>query len=175
MILTKKYAYAFINTFGSELSHEDIENISLAADFLKNHRRAVFLLKVPKLDQEIKKRGLREFATRFKLAESIRHLQELLFKHGRAHLFAAVMQEIVSCYRQRNNIMVFKVTSSGVLPEKSRVVIEQFMGRETPGAHLYRYTLDVSLIAGVRIQSDTLLWEYSIDKQLRELARVYRP
>ena len=175
MILTKKYAYAFINTFESQLSHHDIENISLAADFLKNHRRAVFLLKVPKLDQEIKKRGLKEFAARFKLAESIRHLQELLFKHGRAHLFAAVMREIVSCYRQRNNIMVFNVASSGTLSEKNRVVIEQFMQRKTVGDHIYRYALDQSLIAGVRIQSDTLLWEYSIDKQLRELARVYRP
>ena len=46
---------------------------------------------------------------------------------------------------------------------------------QTAATNLYAYSIDTDLIAGVRIQSDTLLWEYSIDKQLRKLARVYRP
>lgn len=61
------------------------------------------------------------------------------------------------------------VASSCELLDEQRKSIESFIARHVSGKKSYTYTVDPSLIAGVRIYSDTILWEVSIEKQLRDL------
>lgn len=174
MNIADKYAVAYLNTIGSSLSLEDIRNLMKAAYFLQTHRRALFLLQVPVIAQEIKHEGLLELCERFSLAQSVKRLVVTLLKAKRAHLIAKIFDAIVYHYNQSHAIHVFTVTSSSDLHSTYKKQIEAFIDQRVAGTKEYRYTVDASLIAGVRVESDTLLWEFSIDKQLRDLYHVER-
>lgn len=174
MNIADKYAVAYLNTIGSALSVADVKNIQEAATFLHNHRRALFLLQVPLISEAIKQDGLFDLCKRFSLSKTIERLMETLLKAKRAHLIAKIFDAIVVHYNQAHAIYSFKITSSAELHSLYKKQIEEFIDRKVPGTKEYRYAIDSSLIAGVRVESDTLLWEYSIDKQLRDLYHVER-
>lgn len=174
MMLAQKYAHAFINVFGSVISYDEVRYGGQAASYLYHHRRALFLLKISTLDDEVKRKGLRELCQKFKLPAAFETLIDLLLHDGRAYLFAAVLDVLVLTYRKVHAIAEFHVTSASVLKPDTRVFLEKFMNGKTTSTNFYTYDLNQSLIAGVRMQSDTLLWEYSIDKKLRALARMHQ-
>ncbi len=172
MNLAHKYASAFLKVYNEQLIFDDIERINAAADFLDKHRRALFLLKVPFIKRAIKEKELYELWDRFALVKPVKKLIALLLDHKRSYLLAAVFKAIVYRYQKLHTIHTIKVTSSIELSEKYRGDIEAFVDQQLSGTKLYRYEVDQKLIAGIRLQSDTILWEFSIDKSLRELAHV---
>jgi len=173
MNLAYKYAIAFLNVYNDRLTFNDIERIEKAACFLQEHPRALFLLQVQLIKRSIKEQGLRQMARRYGLTQAIDHLFSLLLEHNRAYMVADVLKAIVYQYQKRNTIMRFMVSSSLPLTEAERHQVEQFIDRQLPGTHYYAYKVDQTLIAGIRIASDTIIWEFSIDKSLRELAHRF--
>lgn len=172
MDIAYKYAIAFLNVYRDRLTFDDIKNIHEAAQFLSKHRRALFLLKVPIIKQQIKQEGLYAFCRRFGLIDEVHNLIKLLLKHKQAYLLADVLKAIVYWYQQQHHISNIMVTSSIVLPQSYRDAIVQFVDQRVMGIKQYRFEINPQLIAGIRIQSDTILWEISIDKRLRELAHA---
>ena len=166
------YAKAFLNVFGASLTQEMIHNISQAAQFLYEHRRALFLLKVPIIPESVKKRGVKELTDRFDLPASIEQLFDLLLKRKRASLFAAVCQEIVREYNKRHHHETVVVASSCPLTEQQKKKIMRFANAQFPGTKKYIFKIDTTLIAGIKIMSDTLMWESSIDNYLRECTQA---
>lgn len=169
MNIVNKYAYAYMNVSGDRLAQDEIRQCQQAADFLHTHARALFLLKVPVIPQEVKREALTEIMARFELPESIQILIDLLLEHKRAFLLADILDEISIIYANRKMIHTFKVTSSSELSARERSDIEAFVADRVQGTIMYTYVVDKKLIAGIRIQSETLLWEHSIDKQLRDV------
>jgi F-type H+-transporting ATPase subunit delta len=172
MDIAYKYAIAFLNVYNGRLTFDDIKNIDEAAQFLSKHRRALFLLKVPIIKQRVKQEGLHNICRRFKLVDEVYNLVTLLLKHKRAYLLADVFKAIVYWYQRRHNITNILIKSSMLLPQSYRDDIVHFVDRHVSGIKQYRFEIDPTLIAGIRIQSDTILWENSIDKRLRELAHA---
>ena len=172
MKIAQKYASAFLNTDKTPITPEIVNRIEQAASFLMQHRRALFLLKAPVISEKIKQQGLRELCKRFELPESIYAVMQLLMQHKRAALLAAVLQAIVAEYRARQNYTMITVTSAVAVADEQKKIIEQFADRMFSGIKQYRYEQDRTLIAGVRLQSDTLLWEYSINNYLRDCAQA---
>lgn len=169
MNIVNKYAHAYIHVSADLLTQEDMRQCQKAAEFLHTHGRALFLLKVPVIPHEIKREALMEIAKRFALHASMESLIDLLLKHKRAFLLADILDEIIALYAQKKSIHTFKVTSSAELTAHERANIESFLADRVQGTIIYRYAVDKKLIAGIRLQSETLLWEHSIDKQLREV------
>jgi F-type H+-transporting ATPase subunit delta len=173
MNIADKYAVAFLNVYGDRLTFDDSIKTNEAAQFLHQHPRALFLLKVPVIKQTVKEEGLRNFCRRFALPQVIDHIIDLLLEHKRAYLLADVFKAMVKQYQERHHISNIVIKSSTELPQPYRDEIVQFVDRQISGTKQYRYEVDPTLIAGIRIQSDTMLWEISIDKRLRELASKY--
>lgn len=168
----KKYAIAFLNLFGSQMVPEDIERIADAAAFLSDHRRAVFLLKVPVIPEKIKKEGLQDFCDRFGLKGEVARLINVLLAHKLPTLLLPVLEGIVAEYNRRRNQVIVTISSAVALDKEQKKILEQFADEQFPGKKTYQYRLDKTLIAGVRLQSETMMWEYSIDNYLRNCARA---
>ncbi len=166
------YAKAFLNVFGAALTKEMIHNISQAAQFLYEHRRALFLLKVSVIPESVKKRGVKELVARFDLPASIEQLFDLLLKRRRESLLAAVCQDIVKEYNKRHHHETVVVSSSCPLTEQQKKEVVCFANAQFPGTKKYIFKIDTGLIAGIKIMSDTLMWESSIDNYLRECTQA---
>lgn len=169
MKIIRKYAVAYLHVFGDDFTQADMVQCRRAAEFLKAHRRALFLLKVPLISLEIKKEGLKDFVKKFELPHSMMALVNLLLEHKRAFLLANILLAIIDIYKETNHIHLVTVSSSIALDAQQQKAIEQFLGAQVSGTLLYSYDVDKKLIAGIRLQSDTVLWERSINKRLREI------
>ena len=78
--------------------------------------------------------------------------------------------EQLNDYSQKiEHIMITRIHMHLLLSMNDKEQIEQFLVRATGHTNIYKYKVDNALIAGVRLQSETLLWEHSIAKQLRQL------
>lgn len=166
------YAKAYLNVFGAGLQRDAIEAIEKAGHFLREHRRALFLLKVPVMDEAVKRRGMKELSDRFGLPQSVEQLFELLLQRRCASLLADVFLEIVHTYNKRHHHEKVVVSSSTELSDQQKKQIIAFTDKRFPGTKEYSFKLDASLIAGIKIMSDTMMWESSIDNYLRECTQA---
>lgn len=169
--VARNYARAFLNVFDTQLSKEDMKNLSAAVSFLKKHRRAVFLLTVPTIKRDVKRKGVRELCARFRLSGCYERLFDVLFDHRRSSLLLQVLESVLHEYDHRHNIVMISVSSSVALQAAQKEKIQSFVQNHFNGVKQYRFTVDPTLIAGVKISSGTLLWESSVQKYLRACAR----
>jgi len=168
-IVSKKYATAFLNILGLRLVPIDFEHADAAMRYLFNNQHALGLLKIPGIDTASKQKVLYKFAEKFKLSEPFKQLIDLLLEHKRAFLLPNVLEMVGFINQQRRGIDHFEISSSHPLEKSHIVALEQFLIKKTGQAVHSTYTLDKTLIAGIRLQSSTLLWEYSVRKQLKML------
>lgn len=168
--LAKKYAQAVYNVFGDSLSREDIAQVQKIVSFLEDHKKALFFLRLSRIDLAVKERALDELFADFSHKTPFIALIRLLLQENRGHLIYNALRLLVDIYYDAHDIMPCVITSSHALSPDVLEDVEQFLARQTGNAIIYTYKRDPSLIAGIRAQSKTILWEHSIRKQLRELA-----
>jgi len=93
----------------------------------------------------------------------------LLKKHRRDELISDVLRSFVSCYEQKHKIFFAQVSSSHALLDEQKRELEAFVER-TSGQHFFFETkIDKSLIAGIRLEGDLLMWEDSISCKLQAI------
>jgi len=173
--LARRYAKAFCNVFGESLTFDDFEHIVAVVTFLDAKRTFVSWLTVPLISDEVKITVLRTLLIEnFTLPESFMRLIELLVSHNRSFMIDSVLYYIGLIYQERNAIQLFTVTSAPILTAADKKTISLFLAHKIPGAMMYTCTEDKKLIAGLRMQSNTMLWEYSIRKDLRTLDALTR-
>lgn len=166
----KRYAQAFLNLF--ELNDQDITNIRKAIDFLEHHREIFSLLKVPLLDAQIKMNALKDYLVQqFSLPAAFRPLIRVLVTQKRTYLIQLILTEIINLYEERKGLESFTIASSCALDDNEVEKIKTFLATHTHHNIICTPLVDTHLIAGIRMQSNNHLWEYSIRKQLASIAR----
>jgi len=170
--LARRYAKAFNNVFSVNLSLTDVENIAQAADYLALRRRTRFFLRLPVIDVSIKKQVLDLVCKRFSLPLSVEKIIDLLLIHKRSYLLHYVFFYLVELYYAHHAIEIFTITSSHQLSQASSEVIKNFLARRTGSTVIYTNKIDQKLIAGIRLESKSFLWEYSIRKHLRRVRQL---
>jgi len=165
-IVAKKYAQAFINVFLDTLSLQDYDNIQQASKNI--NKQILFFLRLPALDYTVRKDALIMLSKRFNLPPPVQKLLLLLLKDNRAFLVCEVLHYVCLLYRQYKHITEFAIMSSHPLTVDDRGIIKHFLAQMTGQDIMYTYKIDKKLIAGIRLQSDTLLWEYSIRQRLAQ-------
>lgn len=172
-IVAKKYAQAFANIFLDTLSLQDYDNMQMAAANI--NKQVLFFLRLPVLDSSVKKNALNTLSKRFKLPSSVQRLLHVLLHDNRLFLICDVLRYICSLYRQYKHISEFAIISSHPLTKDKIEVIKHFLVQMTRQNIMYTYKIDKELIAGIRLQSDTFLWEYSIRQRLNEAKLLLSP
>jgi len=167
--LEKRYAQAFLNVFASVVTPQMLESATALCTYLKEHRRIVFMLKLSVLDTRIKIQGLHELCEKFGLGKPFQRLIALLQEDHRLPLLPDVLCHLEEIYREREKIYAFMVDSSIELAQEKRKSLEKSLAEQLAGTMLCTYRIDPRLIAGIRAQSTTYLWEDSIAKQLRTM------
>ena len=174
VITSRKYAQAFLNLFIDSITPEVYAKIIALQAYLRNHRNALIFFSLPHIPMESKLQLLDELGTQFKPSEPVKKLFETLIRHDRAQIAPEVLNKICEYYRARKNIILFDIQSSHELDKQSVALIEKFLAASTGKTITSVQHVNGNLIAGLRLQSDTFLWEYSIRKQMNELTQTVR-
>jgi F-type H+-transporting ATPase subunit delta len=168
-VIAKRYAQAFLNIYGSQYTLDNMQAIALWNDFFRENQQMTYSLALPFISQEKKKEGLVLLQKKFNIPSTFTSLIDLLFQAKRIHLLPIVSQKILELYKKRNNVMTCVITSSHASRKEDIETIVQFISKKTRATIQYTYAQDKSLIAGIRVRSATISWEYSIKKQLQKL------
>jgi len=169
-ILARRYAHAFLSLWNTSYSAENIMALKHALDYFNTHRPLCSLLKVPLITPDKKQEALSDLLIhQFQLPSLFNELIALLVQHKRAFLLPAVLHALYHLYQERAGVMMVTIASSFPLNEMQKSRLQAYMERVIGLQLLYTYTIDSQSIAGIRVYSDTILWEYSIAKQLRAL------
>ena len=174
IVLARKYATAFLNLFIDEIGIKDFCAIVSVDHFLKSAPEISSFFKFSGMN-ETKKEVIDRIFQEFKLTPVLKRLTELLLRHQRLFLLQSILHCIKQLYKERRGIMEFSIQSSPVLTKEQITTIKNFLSAKT-GCHiLYEYKENKNLIAGVRVQSDNVLWERSVARRLVEVQRLLQP
>lgn len=167
--LVRTYAQAYINAFGDELSLDDIAAIKKAQSFLVKNKTIRALLKFPETKRAAKLNFFMEFCNQFGLVPSLYKLMNLLVEHKRSFLIAPALRLVSSLYEEQYGVLSFSIVSSHSLDTTTLQRVEKFLETKTGKRIVYTHKVDKKLIAGMRLQSSSLLWEYSVAKKLTSI------
>lgn len=171
-LLAKKYAQAFFNLHKNSINENDLNKLTQIVDFFKKNKRLIALLKVPHINEKDKIAALQDILiNQYKLPVQFLELITVLVQQKRAWYIPEVLLQLNELYQKHALIESFVITSSHQLDENQLSFLQKFLKKITGHTIIYRYTIDPSLIAGIRMKSNHLLWEYSIAQQLRNLSR----
>ncbi len=168
-IIAKQYAKAYIAEFGLVLQLNDMTQIKSAIHFFKRHSNFIPLVNILVMDQSSTQNIIQDMVNHFRLHESVQKLIHVLIKHKRLLFFAQVLQDVYCLYFLKNNILEVTVITAEVLDQEELEKFELFFSKLAEKKIISTVVLDKSLIAGVCMQSDLFLWEYSIANRLKKL------
>lgn len=172
ILIAKKYAQAFINIFSQELDPQTIAKLEELVSFLDARQRVLFYMHLAFIPEATIKKTLYTILYNYHLDKPVTSLIDILITHKRIYLFPSVISNIISLYKENNNILDFTIASSHELSEMQLEELRMFLERKTGKTIYYKTLLDKRLIAGIKMYSDTLYWEHSIRKQLNALSTL---
>jgi len=168
-LLAQRYAAAYLNIYGTQYTREHIQLIEQLLQYLNKHKKALFYLKLSCINPLVKKSILMNVFARYGLTDTVSTLLDLLIAHKRLFMIIEVLQSIVQTYKKRHAIITWVIKSPAVLQQTDLETIYQFLENKTGMRAEYTSIIDKNVLAGIRIQSGTLLWEYSARQQLKKL------
>ena len=169
-----KYARAFMTVFPKALTFSTIEKIKTAQIFLQTHKKTLFFLQLPQFDDKKREVMVFDLIGHFLLPQIFSKLLLLLIAHNRSFYIPTVLFFIIELYKEQTNSADFSIKSSHSLDQQQIETIKQFLGRLTGKNIIATSLIDRSLIAGLRLQSNNNIWEYSVRKQLQMLRTLQR-
>ncbi|MCF7899919.1 F0F1 ATP synthase subunit delta [Candidatus Babeliales bacterium] len=173
-ILARRYALAFLNVYSSFLKEADFKGMCLLSSYFCERRQACFLMRVSLLDEGVKLKALDAIRNIFKLPPCFNKLFSLLIEHKRSIILSDVFDELCNEYKKRNKIITFEVAATEIFSEEQKNIIEKFLHKATQETVLCSYVEDMSLIAGIRLQSNAYLWETSVKDRLHRIRTTFK-
>ncbi len=167
--LAKKYAQAFLNTYPQAITSSILETLSKATDYFDKQKAFFLILTVPTLTFTQRLDALQKQLEPFNFPSEFDRLIHLLLTQHRIMLLPDILHQIITVYEQRHKIMEFSLKCSSSLTDKQQTALHNFIAQKTGYQIKSKTIVDPTLIAGLRLQSDTRLWEYSIAKKLRTI------
>jgi ATP synthase F1 delta subunit len=168
-ITAKKYALAFLNLYESQITQLFLKNITLFESFLNHHPEinAYFLLSLISKKQQDK--FINELIAQFDLNAHVHSLITTLIAHKRFFLLPLILDRIIQIYNKQHRIIECVIKSSHDLSNDDKNKLLSFASCLLESASIKaQFVVSPELICGIRIQSDSLLWEQSINKTLQQ-------
>jgi F-type H+-transporting ATPase subunit delta len=167
--ISKKYALAFIHVFKQDLDGSILDKLKAAYEFLSKNTNMLFLLSSYDTTPEEKQKIATTFVDFFSFPQSMHKLIDLLLQKKHICLLADILRDAYCCYKKENNIEDLEIRSSSILSEDDQKILGQFFINLSDKKYRINIEQDADLIAGIRMQSDTLLWEHSVAKKMKKL------
>lgn len=174
IILSRKYAQAFINAYKDKLNVSDLNRLKAFIDFLKNHAESNFFLSLVTLKNQVKQLELEKIIKKLELPIEFNNLVKLLLKDNRLFLLGDVAFYIRELLKQKLNISEFKIKTSHKVSKEFIDNIINFLSTKINKKILYTTEIDKNLIAGVKAYSENYLLDYTIENKLRKLNTLFK-
>lgn len=168
-VLARKYAAAFLEVYGNSMTPDDYHALQTFKHAWDTHPDWLRALTVPTLTHEKKIVLCTQMLAAYQVMPNCIKLVTLLANDKRESLLSKVIDILCSLYLQKAGIVECTLSSSHPLDEHERTIIQQFIAHQVGYRIMYNYNVDPDLIAGIKITSDTFMWEYSVARQLREI------
>lgn len=169
--VARKYAVACLHIFSDKVKADDVRHLREMSAYLQMNHSTIFLLGMPVITMEKKRQFMLKLARRFSLEHVIGRLIELLMHDKRLFLLAEILKIMSLLYREQMHVLEFSIASYPKASHADLEEIKEFLAHLTGCAIIYTDYEDKNLIAGIRMESTTYLWEYSIAQQLRNVAK----
>lgn len=170
-ILARRYAQAYLHLFGAQITDHTIVQLKAFVAWYLRHAHGFSYLDLASFSAQAKIQLVMRSAARFEL-QQLEKLVTLLAQQNRLGLLVPVLQTIIALYQHEHHRTDVVLTSAHQLTDAEQRKLQQFFEQKTGQHSTIVAKLDPRLIAGVRLQSDTFLWEHSVAKQLRAV-RAY--
>ncbi len=167
--LTKKYARAFFNLYGKQLTDAIIDNVIACKVLLEDNKKIEAFLLLSSVPLEKKTALFQELFNAFKLPIVFNNLAKCLLEQRRIDLLGKILQKIADEYLAQKNIINFTVHTSHAISDQDKENLTSFIQKKVPQDIVVNFFLDITLICGIKIKSDMLQWERSIAKQLKNI------
>ena len=170
VLLAKRYAAAYLNVHAASFTAQNLPALQSLQDFLSQNEELLVLLRLPAVPLTLKLEELKKIIHSYGIPESLVDLVRLVLARGRAELLPEVLKQIRVIYYERHKIMSCVIATSHPVTPSALEIIQRFITRKTGWNIIYTHVVDPSLIAGIRVSSDSILWEYSLRKQLNNVS-----
>lgn len=171
--IARRYAEAFFNVFPEAFTKKDCARLDELARFFYERRPVLFYLRLEGISSEHKVAVL-EKALHEKQCDALAPLVKLLAQAGRLFLIPEVAEYIARICKERAHIVAMTCITVDPLTDHERKIIIDALMRVTKKDIEIHEKIDTRLIAGVRLQSDELLFDMSVRRALTFAARVVR-
>ena len=168
-IIAKKYALAFCKVHDTILTQNTIQSITTIALFLNDHKNFYVSLNIPNISRTIKQEALKKIQHTFNAPQEVLSLMMTLLDHKRIEILDKVLHAIVTAYQKKHTIETYHISTSHNISEAEKKSISAYIKqvhRKKNVTVVPQFTIDKTLIAGMRIESDMYIWERSIRKKL---------
>lgn len=168
-LVAKQYAKAYFAEFGHQLKYNDIERIKAVITFFRKHHNFMSLVSLIQASNNNSNLVIEELFELFLLPFTLKKLINLLILHKQLVIFSQVLQDICCLYFLKNKTLEVTITAAIELEDQELKQFENFFIKLSGCKIISNVIIDESLIAGIRMQSDLFLWQYSIKNRLQKL------
>lgn len=169
LLLASRYAQAFLRIYDAQIVIHDINQLQDIVDIVESQRLGLFLADLHMIELSNQVAWFKQLIGQSPLAKPLYSLVNLLISHKRISLFPAVIKDLIKSYLKNHNIYKITVKSFPSLLHEDKNTIELFLKQRYGSAVLIRYEIDARLLAGISIQTDDELWQYSCAQQLNDM------
>ena len=167
--LAKKYAVAFFRIYRPDEPH--MKALTTLRNYLSSNKVFKAILNLPSLSRKEKEKIVDHVAAKLQLPKCIIKLIKVLLQHKRIELIDEVVNKVFFLHKKRERKFHFAVSTSHELTPAEQEAVTSFIKTLVPNHIVTTFTIDPTLISGIKIKSDTLLLERSIAKQLRNIEK----
>jgi F0F1-type ATP synthase delta subunit len=168
-LLARRYAQAHLNLFGSGMTLLEAQNLSVLGDILTKHRSLLLFNGIYQTHGSTN----RPIVDLFKMSELpaafYESLLDLLANQNRLFLLPFILKEIYRGFLEIHGIMHFTLESALPLLDAERDAFLRFLRKKTQKEIHYTLVINPALIAGIKMYSETLGFECSVQQRLNEL------
>lgn len=126
----------------------------------------------PAIPQEVKGRAVEAVAAHLGLGELSRRFLRILLDNYRLHRLGEVLEAVEELVNQELGVAVARVTSAEDLDEAGRTRLRQALGELLGKRVELDLEVDPSLMAGFRARVGSVLYDASLEGQLRRLTQT---
>ncbi len=170
--IARKYSIAFLNIYIDKIDDNIFLNIEKTLNYLLYNHDVLSFFSLPNISLTDKTNLIEIFLKKFQLPDEFKNLILLLIKHNRITLITDVLKYISYVYQDMNNSMKFEITSVCKLSKSDINILENFLIKKTGKKIIPVFKINKNLIAGISMQSDSQMWEFSINQQLKKANKI---
>ena len=166
--LANRYAEAVVAVAG-EQSEATIAELRRLVEAFKGSDAVRQLLTSPVIRAEDRQKGLTLLAEKLELAEPVRRLLTLLVQNRRGTLVPLLADTAAAANDRRLGRQHLQVTTARAWSDAEQGALVTKMNA---GDARIDWNIDTTLLGGVRVQRDDLVWDGSIRKQMNRLQEL---